>query len=214
MNYVVPGTGPSVVMARHLLPSGMPMQAPESLMHELNACGVRRLVVGHTPHGSCASVIKSGGLEGERSACLEVIMGDTSYSDASKEDMRGAAVSEIIIYPDATVRVLGVLPDLRPFAYTLGSGIGKPEELVGHMETEEAAAKAPDGSGRPRFVKAILRSGRYLMCRVSDGYTYAYSECDAAEAARVVGMSARQAALEAALDAQAKAALSDASSRK
>lgn len=92
MNYVVPGEGPSVVIARHLLPSGMPLQAPEDLMHELNACGVRRLVIGHTPHGSCASVIKSGG--GEGSACLEVIMGDTSYSDPSADDMRGTVPAQ------------------------------------------------------------------------------------------------------------------------
>lgn len=109
------------------------------------------------------------------------------------------------------VRVLGVLPDQTPFAYTLGSGIGKPDELVGHIETEEAAAKAADGSAEPRFVKAILRSGKYLMCRVSDGYSYAYSEVDADEAAKVVGMAARQAASEAALEAQARATLSDVS---
>lgn len=48
----------------------MPKQYPPELLKFLISEGVRRVVVGHTPHGNCPTVIPHDG--------LTVIMGDTS----------------------------------------------------------------------------------------------------------------------------------------
>ena len=60
----------------------------------LNRCGIRRLVIGHTPHGTCPTIIKSGG-PGLTEPNLLVVMADTSYSDVRAADNRGKAVSEV-----------------------------------------------------------------------------------------------------------------------
>ena len=48
----------------------MPKQYPPDLLHFLVSQGVSRVIVGHTPHGNCPTVIPHEG--------LSVIMGDTS----------------------------------------------------------------------------------------------------------------------------------------
>ena len=48
----------------------MPKQYPPDLLHFLVSQGVARVIVGHTPHGNCPTVIPHEG--------LSVIMGDTS----------------------------------------------------------------------------------------------------------------------------------------
>lgn len=73
--------------------AGMPAALPRSLERRLAACAISRLVIGHTPHGNCPTVIKSEGGAGE--ARVDVIMGDTSYSDMRSLDNRGLAASEI-----------------------------------------------------------------------------------------------------------------------
>lgn len=55
----------------------MPKEYPSELLHFLISEGVQRVVVGHTPHGNCPTVIPHDGL------C--VIMGDTSYSNMKSE---------------------------------------------------------------------------------------------------------------------------------
>lgn len=208
MAYVVPGTGPSVVMARHLeSPSGMPLASlPTAMMAQLNAQGVHRLIVGHTPHGHCPTVIKSGGVGSGGSgggsggsAHLEVVMGDTSYSDMKAPDMRGAAVPDVVLLPDGTCTVGGVLPDWTEYAYTLGAGMGTPGALVGALETLPEAASPPSpideappsaaGAGR-RFVKTWVPSrSSYVLCRMVNGFTCEYSEAGAEETARLVAAS-------------------------
>ena len=49
MEYVLPTSKPSVVMGRHLAPSGMPAALPSEVVRTLCRCGVSRIVVGHTP---------------------------------------------------------------------------------------------------------------------------------------------------------------------
>lgn len=49
MDYIVPGCEPSVVMARHLQPSGMPERMDAALCERLSQGGISRLIVGHTP---------------------------------------------------------------------------------------------------------------------------------------------------------------------
>ena len=179
-------------MARHLDGDGMPLDAPSSLVHELNDDGIKRLIVGHTPHGTCPTVIKSGG-EMYNSPQLEVILADTSYSDTSAPDSRGGAVSEVVLYPDSTVRILGVLQDSSTYDYTLGQGVGKPDEIVGLLETPwwGVPKREADGKAMPRFVKAKLSNGKYLMCRVTDGFKYQYSTLPKEEAYEAVGVNQR-----------------------
>ena len=46
INYVVPGTGPTVVLSRHLLPDGVHYAMSTDLAARLLGCGVQRVVVG------------------------------------------------------------------------------------------------------------------------------------------------------------------------
>eukprot|EP00966_Prymnesium_polylepis_P016821 388094-Prymnesium_polylepis.1 len=68
----------------------MPSVVPDAAMQLLNDSGVRRLVVGHTPHGTCPTIIKGGG-PGMTLPGLVVVMADTSFSDMKAADNRGRA---------------------------------------------------------------------------------------------------------------------------
>ena len=116
MDYCVPGGYPTVILGRHLTETSMPAAVPESTVSKLLAVGVRRLVIGHTPHGTCPTVVRQvvGGklaCEGIISTEFETIMADTSFSDMQAKDNRGGAVSTVDIMRDDSVRVQGVLPD-------------------------------------------------------------------------------------------------------
>lgn len=159
MEYVLPTSPPSVVMGRHLTPSGMPAPLPADLVRRLNAGGITRLVVGHTPHGNCPTVMKSFP---EGGGAVEVVMADTSYSDMSAEDNRGEAVSELVLLPDGSARVHGVLHDGTRIDFCLSKNVADPSEYVGRYEPDGRAG----GGGETRFAKAVLCDGRILMCRV------------------------------------------------
>ena len=70
------------------------MKLQDSTMLVLNRGGIRRILVGHTPHGICPTVVKSGG-PGTCAPCVEVVMADTSFSDMTAPDNRGQAVFEV-----------------------------------------------------------------------------------------------------------------------
>ncbi|KAL1526378.1 hypothetical protein AB1Y20_015091 [Prymnesium parvum] len=246
MDYVAPNSEPSVVMGRHLDPSGMPKALPNSVVECLLASNIYRLLVGHTPHGNCPTVIKQtvepsrhspnryqpiwGDLGGEvnhedvslslsRQSSLgsraassrshsgtsaarplrckrffEVVMADTSYSDMSATDYRGAAVSEVQVLSSGEVHVHGVLEDARQLSYTLGA-TPSPADLVGLQELVGGKELAPfssigaaeeDATGnRPSasaFVKARLcEPEQYLFCHVQ-GFVVTYHTLDEEEA--------------------------------
>jgi hypothetical protein len=94
--------GPTVVLGRHLQKTGMPMGVPDEAMATLNKGGIRRVVVGHTPHGTCPTIIKTGG-PGMEEPGLVVVMADTSYSDMKAPDNRGRAVSEVLLLDNGQV---------------------------------------------------------------------------------------------------------------
>ena len=177
MGYVVPGCVPSVVMGRHLDEKGMPKQMADELLARLHAGGVRRLVVGHTPHGNCPTVIKA---PPDAPGCVDVIMADTSFSDMAAADNRGAAVSEVAVLSTGRVHVRGVLQDAREVDYWLTGGLPRPSELVGKLEPpHEAVMSDLEAGAMParRFVKAQLTSGEYLMCNVN-GFMTSYALLD------------------------------------
>ena len=175
MDYVVPGSVPSVVLGRHLDAKGMPEPLPDEITRRLNASGVDRLIIGHTPHGNCPTVARSGaapGSEPGEPSCL-VVMGDTSYSDMDQADNRGAAVAEVCVGRHGKVRVRGCLHDGREFDYTLAEGNGSKHDLVGQAEAASRAGVDGRGNPQPFFVKAQLVSGEVLMCNVN-GYQVTY----------------------------------------
>ena len=121
MHYCVPGSPPSVTVGRHLEARGMPAPLPAHLCEQLQKYGIQRLVLGHTPHGNAPTIIQCG----EESSPFLIVMADTSYSDVTCSDMRGAAVCELVLAPDATMRVRGSLPDGQAYDFTLGRGVGE-----------------------------------------------------------------------------------------
>jgi len=155
--------GPSVVLGRHLQKTGMPMSVPDEAMEILNKGGIRRLVVGHTPHGTCPTIIKSGG-PGMTEPGLLVVMADTSYSDMKAPDNRGRAVSEVQLFDDGQVRVHGVLPDGRQLGYTLPDGVGEdePPQLVG-WDVPPIAATAQAISTVGKDVHRMLGTDAYFV---------------------------------------------------
>jgi hypothetical protein len=84
------------------------MSVPDEAMDLLNKGGIRRVVVGHTPHGTCPTIIKAGG-PGMQEPGLVVVMADTSFSDMKAADNRGSAVSEVQLLDNGEVRAFDAL---------------------------------------------------------------------------------------------------------
>jgi len=165
MDYGVPTTRtPSVVMGRHLDASSMAKQLPTQVVDKLKRDGINRILVGHTPHGNCPTVVTSLGTSGS----VDLIMADTSYSDMSAADNRGGALSTITLHADGTTTIDGELHDGCKVEYTLSEGgAGKGDRYVGRLEEPTSESK------ERYFVKARLRGGDYLLCHVS-GFKYQY----------------------------------------
>lgn len=155
LKYVLPDYPASVVMGRHLLPSGMPALLPPHVVSNLIANSIDSVIVGHTPHGNCPTVINhdAGGKK------LQVFMCDTSYSDAKAEDNRGEAASDVMLEPDGTVRVRGVLEDGRTIAYD------SHDSIIGRSLTDGMQVKAK-----------LANSDRdeYLVYSVKNAFQYSY----------------------------------------
>lgn len=88
----------------------------------LRAGGVRRVITGHKPAGDspaiCSSIYTG----------VEVITADTSFSDTSKPDNRGAAIASVLVQgesPDANhTEIAGILRDGREFTGRLATLAG------------------------------------------------------------------------------------------
>ena len=203
--YCVPGSVPSVVMGRHLDRAGMPAQLREGAASYLLGGGIRRLCLGHTPHGIAPTVVKSVPGEGEGEGArgrgtLITILADTSFSDMSHADNRGRVVHEVLLYADGRTRVHGCCPDGARLDYSLGAadgGGGGGDELVGWYEPVAATSDGCGGGGvhasvsrvesGQRFVKAVLENGDYLFCRV-DGFLNKYDLLERKEARAAMGL--------------------------
>jgi len=110
--YCAYGTWPSVIMGRHLNEKSQPVQLPRGVATSLLSAGFTRLVIGHTPHGNCPTVVPGD---------VQIIMADTSYSDMKKPDNRGDAASVVEI-EGSRATVVGQLEDLTKIAYTVFAG--------------------------------------------------------------------------------------------
>jgi len=177
MDYAVPTSRtPSVIMGRHLDDKQMPKPLPDSLVQRLNRNGIERVVVGHTPHGDCPTVLRhtvdsqaDQRAEAETHECkLDLIMADTSYSDGRAGDDRGNAISTVSLLPNGETRVGGLRHDGSRIEYSLGfDGSGDP--LVG----KPVKAGVLRHDGKRFFVKAEMVGGEYLLCNV-EGFAYTY----------------------------------------
>ncbi|RLN93344.1 hypothetical protein BBJ28_00009040 [Nothophytophthora sp. Chile5] len=169
LKYVLPDYSGSVVMGRHLLSSGMPTPLPAEIARLLTESGIRRVIVGHTPHGNCPTVIKqpqvSGSDDGDDviEAFQDVIMCDTSYSDPRASGNRGGAASEVVVEPSGHVHVNGVLEDGRHIAYDIPG-----DEWVGRTLRDGTMVKARLAD------EASEEERQYLVFRVDNGYSYTY----------------------------------------
>ncbi|KAH7460235.1 uncharacterized protein KRP23_14603 [Phytophthora ramorum] len=180
LKYVLPDYAGSVVMGRHLLSSGMPTPLPEEAASLLSESGIRRVIIGHTPHGNCPTVIKQPQQQLDTCAADRssdavvfegVIMCDTSYSDARAPDNRGSAASELTVEPSGHVRVKGILEDGRQIKYD-------PDEdlWVGRWLQDGTMVKA-------RIANEATNDDEvsYLVFRVENGYSYTYHDRTAAQ---------------------------------
>ena len=100
----LPFTLPSSPLPPSLSCLPLPPAPPTlSLEQRLNRNGIERVVVGHTPHGDCPTVLRhtvdsqaDQRAEAETHECkLDLIMADTSYSDGRAGDDRGNAISTV-----------------------------------------------------------------------------------------------------------------------
>ena len=102
----------TVIYAYHF-PNGNGEELSEQTSKYLSQSGVHRIIVGHQPHGDCPSVLATDPM-------VQVVTGDTSYSDINQADNRGCAVSEILLFEESQiVTVHGVLKDERLLSYSL-----------------------------------------------------------------------------------------------
>ncbi|TDH73044.1 hypothetical protein CCR75_000013 [Bremia lactucae] len=183
IRYVEPGYANSVVMGRHLLPSGMPTLMPDEIVSLLSNSGIRRIIMGHTPHGNCPTVVKhpykqhgtcAEGRSSDVVAFEDVIMCDTSYSDIRAPDNRGSAASEIVVDATGRVSISGVLEDGRHIKYDPDV-----DPWVGRWLQDGRMVKA-------RLVDDEARdTATYLIFHVENGYEYTYKYLTATELHRI-----------------------------
>lgn len=193
------GSWPSVITSRHLNSKSQPTSMPPSVSSALLQAGYFRLVIGHTPVGSCPTVVPGN---------VQVVMADTSYSDFKAPDNRGSAGSvRHCAFP-------GACDDLGRSR----SAPGAPQVVEIEGERLDISGRLPDGShiaytvfqsadgsvpsskdhdsliGRGKFddwwIKARLAPAdppRYLVCHV-EGFKYEYRVEDEQQARKLAGL--------------------------
>lgn len=176
---------PSVIMARMLDDSSMPLPMPEVAAALLKRWGLCRVVCGHTPHGNAPTVFTSHG--------VQVVMADTSYSDMSSKgrptDNRGVAASEVLIC-GPVLQVHGLLQDsvAMDFVTVTGREGFEPSAQIFNRTLKCFAPldsfHGDENIGKPTqdgfFVKSATADRRYSLCKVT-GRDYLYKYVDAAE---------------------------------
>lgn len=98
----------------------------------LNKSGIRRVVVGHKPFSDCPCSI--------RTADLEVINGDTSFSDTTARDNRGSSAYEICIVGDQEnnqTQINGYLKSEERVVFTLPPICADSDALHGFDKGDE-----------------------------------------------------------------------------
>jgi len=162
LDYGVPNgsAGKTVVYTNHL--KGGNCAAPDVEVEEFcEVNGVRRLFVGHAPHGECPSVIKR--------PSVTIFSCDTSRSDpegggaTGPKDFRGKAVTMVTVKRDVT-RVEGVLKDgseVNKYVVAVDDSRNNlPDSLVGRQLVDDS------------WVKGVVE-GKGVMVAKGEGYKIA-----------------------------------------
>ena len=161
MDYVVPGTLPSVVLARHIDREGNPEPLEPDSALWLKGAGLRRVVCGHTPVGCCPHLSREA-------HGIELVCADTSYSNNKRGDRRGEAWGLVTIWPfgDSSlgVRMEGVTHEGKPYKSEVGAPEKTPLDACVGRRTRDG-----------RFVKQRMEDGTYLLYRVEGRRTYLYT---------------------------------------
>lgn len=154
LDYGVPGgNGGLTVVYSHMGAYGT--QKEDILLDEfLLRSQIRRLVVGHVPQGPMPNIIR-------RCSGIDVVMGDTSYSDMTKAgdlhpDNRGEAVSVIALDQNETT-VRGTLPDGAEHAICLPTATRSPQKWCSDVSEMEVNAAVPLGYTSPGQAAAAHR---------------------------------------------------------
>jgi hypothetical protein len=188
---------PSVIMARMLDESSMPLPVPEDVASKLKEWGIYRVVCGHTPHGNAPTLSTAHGVQVCYAYCqlppspltapyLQIVMADTSFSDMSSKDRptdnRGIAASEVLIC-GPVLHVHGNLHDgvTMDFVTVTGREKFQPTAPIFNRAslsfTPLECVQGDDNIGRRTqdgfFVKSATADQRYSLCKVS-GYKYDY----------------------------------------
>eukprot|EP01102_Stenamoeba_stenopodia_P021726 TRINITY_DN8838_c0_g1_i1.p1 TRINITY_DN8838_c0_g1~~TRINITY_DN8838_c0_g1_i1.p1 ORF type:complete len:337 (+),score=45.78 TRINITY_DN8838_c0_g1_i1:64-1074(+) len=135
----VPPKGARTVTITDWLVNGHPKGPSSKVGEYLNQSGLYRVMTGHKPFGDSPAIMRSSS---SSSSLLEVVSADTSYSDTSAEDMRGIAVSEVLIQGTLEAnqaRVHGVFKDGTEFDFVLPA-LGCSE---GYINTSNSSSLQP-----------------------------------------------------------------------
>jgi hypothetical protein len=195
---------PSVIMARMLDDSSMPLLVPEDVASKLKQWGIYRVVCGHTPHGNAPTLSTSHGVQvccaHSTPPCTpltaplsQIVMADTSFSDMSSKDRptdnRGVAACEVLIC-GPVLHVHGNLQDgvLMDFVTVAGREKFQPTAPIFKRSSSSFAplehVQGDDNIGRRTqdgyFVKSATADQRYSLCKVS-GYKYDYKYVDCSQ---------------------------------
>jgi len=146
------------VVVESALTMGTPSDVPEEVAEYLLQRGVRRLVTGHKPCGDSPFVVRSGG--------LELLLCDTTYSDASAPDGRGLALAAVEVVGSATHNrstLRGRLRDGSAYDFVLPP----PGEPTVQSSGEDPCIGQRTSDGW--WVKAVLGGGRYHCASTRPG---------------------------------------------
>eukprot|EP01120_Amphizonella_sp_Union-15-10_P008817 TRINITY_DN3242_c0_g1_i1.p1 TRINITY_DN3242_c0_g1~~TRINITY_DN3242_c0_g1_i1.p1 ORF type:complete len:181 (-),score=24.77 TRINITY_DN3242_c0_g1_i1:34-576(-) len=114
------------VIVTDFFKNGNPQTVSEDVCGYLKKSGIYRVVTGHKPFGDSPTVIKSHG--------VEFITADTSFSDPSKSDNRGIAVSEVCIQgteSDNQTFIHGQLKEGKKYEFYVSKDNGEPNNSIG-----------------------------------------------------------------------------------
>ena len=135
----------SVVYGRLTDEHANPQLPDADVVAQLHACGVGRLVVGHTPSGDCPAIVRDGR--------FELVLADSSHGRVE----RG---SQLVLTDDeVSVSGVTVLDDGRHASVRFSSKRIEPDAPLGMRDRATG-----------QLVKARLADGDYLLFRGLSGY--------------------------------------------
>lgn len=160
--YVAPESEPTVIYTDMFDVKNNMKYLNPTISTILNNYGVRRIVVGHKPHGHCPSVMKD--------PKIEIIDADTSYSDMNSPTCRGQAVSAVLIDPKGS-EVDGIVTDGKKIHYRLSLD-NEGDQFVGRPVT----FSDPEKKGwwvKAKYSEKDENGNEYILQKV-DGFKVEY----------------------------------------